>query len=293
MNTVPTNPQREITPLTEGDCLLVFDRKKLNFDFPLHFHPEYEINFIFNAEGAVRIVGEHREPIGKWELVLTGPNLMHVWEQGDCHTSDIHEITIQFHRDLFHQTLLDRNIMKPVKDMLDRSTRGIAFSEETIQTLQPRITNLAHKSGIDALIELVSLLFDLSNSRGQQMLSSTMLKNDDFYNSGKIKNVHDFVQQHYAEKIKVEDMAQLLNMTEVSFSRFIKQRTGKTFVEYLNHYRISMASRWLIESNLSVSEIAYKCGFNNLANFNRIFKKAEKCTPSAFRENFAGIKRVN
>jgi AraC-like DNA-binding protein len=81
-------------------------------------------------------------------------------------------------------------------------------------------------------------------------------------------------------------------MSPVSFNRFIKKRTGKTFVEYVNDTRIGFASRWLIEEKLSIAEIAYKCGFNNIANFNRIFKKSKKCTPSHYREEFSGIKRV-
>ena len=80
-------------------------------------------------------------------------------------------------------------------------------------------------------------------------------------------------------------------MTPISFNRFIKKRTGKTFIEYVNDTRIGYASRWLIEKELSISEIAYLCGFN-IANFNRVFKKAKNCTPSEYRLEFRGIKRV-
>ena len=81
-------------------------------------------------------------------------------------------------------------------------------------------------------------------------------------------------------------------MSSVSFNRFIKKRTGKTFIEYINDTRISYAARWLIETDLSIGEIGFKCGFNNIANFNRVFKKAKNCTPSEFRSEFQGIKRV-
>lgn len=289
----PIQFHREITPLTPEDCLLVFDRWKDKFDFPAHFHPEFELNFVANAVGVRRVVGDNLATIGSLDLVLTGPNLAHVWEQGTCSSQNIREITIQFHRDLLHDSLLKRNVMQPIRELLERSYRGVAFSEETIRLLQPRFENLANLNGMDALMELISLLFDLATSRNQQMLSSTASKKDDFFNSEKIKVVYEFVQKNYMRKIKVEEVAGLLNMTEVSFSRFIRQRTGKTFVDYLNDSRIGFATRQLIENNHSISEIAYMCGFNNQANFNRIFKKMKGTTPTEFRENFAGIKRVN
>lgn len=284
---------REITPLTEGDCFLVFNRKKTFFDFPIHFHPEFEINYIYNAAGARRVVGDHISYIGEYELVLIGPNLFHGWEQGNCKGKEIHEITIQFHRDLFQDSLLKRNIMQPIKELLDMSYRGVAFSNETIKLLKPRIENLAMKKGIDSYIELFLLLYDLSSSRNQQLLSTVQIRYDDFYNSDKIKRVYEYIENHFHEKIKIENIAKELNMTIISFSRLIKQRTGKTFIDFLNDYRIGIATRMLIETNSSISEIAFKCGFYNQANFNRIFKKKKNCSPTEFRESFAGIKRIN
>ncbi len=284
---------REITPLTAEDCLLVFDRWKDKFDFPAHFHPEYELNFIAHAPGVKRIVGDHIAEIGELELVLVGPNLSHCWEQGNCQSTKVREITIQFHRDLFDESLLNRNIMQSVRDLLKRSLWGVTFSEETTRQMQERIEKLASLNGMDAFMELLSLLFDLSTSRNQQTLSSTTGKHDDFYSNEKIQRVYEFVQKNYMRKIKVEEVADLLHMTEVSFSRLIKQRTGKTFVDFLNDTRIGFATRQLIENNDSISEIAFRCGFNNLANFNRIFKKRKGTTPTEFRGNFAGIRRVN
>ncbi len=282
---------REITPLTPGDCLMVFERTKEFFDFPIHFHPEYELNLIIDASGAKRIIGDHMEEITDYELVLSGSNLNHGWKQGSCKDKLIKEITIQFHHDLFNENLLDRNIMKPVKDLLKRSSSGILFSEEATKLMLPRFYNLSKKNGFDSFIELLSLLYDLSNTRNQRLLSSTQPRDDDFYNSGKIKKAYEYIQLNFRNKIKLEDVSGELNMTAISFSRLIKQRTGKTFVEFLNDYRIGCASRMLIEANDSIAEIAFKCGFNNLANFNRVFKKSKHCSPSQFKDNFSGTKR--
>jgi len=285
--------KREITPLTPGDCLLVFDRIKNKFDFPVHFHPEYELNFILNALNAERVVGDHRGLIGNAELVLVGPNVQHGWNNGQCHSEQIHEITIQFHCDLFHSSLLERNMMQPIKKLLINSLQGISFSEETIAEMSGRITRLSGKDGFDAFIELIGILHELSVSKNQEILNPGIFGQSDSASDEELKKIFSYIEQNYQEKIRIEDIARHLNMTESTLSRLIKKRTGKSFVNFLNDYRIGFACRWLTETDQSVSEIADQCGFYNISNFNRIFKKSNKCTPVEFRQSFSGIKRVS
>jgi AraC-like DNA-binding protein len=283
---------REITQLAPEDSFLVFDRVKDDFDFPIHFHPEYELNFIKDGKGVRRVVGDSLQEIEDVELVLVGPNLVHGWELHNCKCSRIHEITIQFHDDLFDEKLLSRRIFKPIKDMFNRSNHGIAFSKKATNDVMSRILRLSKIDSIDYFLELISILHDLAISRNQHLLSSYMSQNKNFENSDKIKVIYEYIQENYNKKVSLNEISELVNMSQVSFNRFIKSRTGKTFVEYLNDTRISFATRWLIETDLSIGEIGYKCGFNNIANFNRVFKKLKNCTPSEFREQFEGIKRV-
>lgn len=288
-----SNIQREITPLSQGDCLLVFDRIKRNFDFPVHFHPEYELNFIYNALDAERVVGDHVGAINEYELVLVGPNVYHGWNNGKCQSEKIHEITIQFHRDLIHESLLSRNMMKPIKELLNNASRGILFSDTITQAITPRLKKLSQHSGMEAFIELMTILHLLSVSENQKLLCQQAVNASDFSNSERMKKVYQYIAQNYREKIKVEQVAQTLNMTETTLSRFVKQRTGKSFIDFLNDYRIGFASRWLTETNQSIAEIAFRSGFYNISNFNRIFKKNKGCTPGEFRDNFSGIKKVS
>ncbi|MEJ4087693.1 AraC family transcriptional regulator [Galbibacter orientalis] len=283
---------REITPLSLQDSFLVFDRIKSEFEFPIHFHPEFEINFILNGSGVRRIVGDHIEEIADYELVLVGPNLQHGWELFKCKNEDIHEITIQFHNDLFDKRLLDRHIMKPIKDMFHRASRGILFSPETSKMMTSRLLKVSKIDGIDYFLELTSILYDLAISRNQKLLSTHTSELDDFENSDKIKKVYDYIQENYERKVTLSEMAELINMSEISFNRFLKKRTGKTFIEFINDTRVGYAARWLIEKDLSIAEIAYKSGFNNIANFNRVFKKVKNATPSQYRQEFSGIKRI-
>lgn len=285
---------KEITPLTQSDCFTLFSRVKSEFDFPLHFHEEFELNFISNAKGAKRVVGDHLEEIDSLELVLVGSNLQHAWFTHNCKSKEISETTIQFHKDLFDEKFLSRNQLNFIRTMLEKSFRGILFSQKTTEDLAPRIMNLHKRHGFDSMLELMSILHDLSTSRNMRLLSDssfTSNQNEQMnYRSRRIEKTLDYMGKNFDKQISLADVAKLANMSEVSFSRFFKQRTGNTFIDSQTQIRLGHASRMLIDTTQSVAEIAYHCGFNNISNFNRVFKKKKNCTPKEFRESFSGTR---
>lgn len=285
---------REITPLTQGDCFTIFSRKKSEFDFPLHNHEEFELNFIQDAKAAKRMIGDHIGTIDEMELVFVGPNLQHGWFNHKCRSKEISEVTVQFHRDLLDDKFLQRNQMGHIRKMFQESFKGILFSKETIQTIAPRLIKLSRKQGFDSVLELLSILHDLSTSRNKRILSNMSFHTNGSisYNSQRIEKVMYYLNGNFEKEITLREVAKLAPMTEVAFSRFFKARTGKTFVDTLNEIRLGHASRMLIDSTHSISEIAYRCGFNNMSNFNRIFKKKKDCTPKEFRleYNVTGIR---
>jgi AraC-like DNA-binding protein len=250
------------------------------------------MNFIYKGKGARRVIGDHTDEIEDLELVLVGPNIVHGWELHNCTCKEIYEVTMHIHNDLLGDKMLSRRIFKPIKDMFDRSKHGILFSRETTNEIMPRIMVLSRIQGIRYFLEFVSILNDLANSKGQKMLSTFCAESHDFHNSDKIKKVYDYIQENFNKTITLNEISTLVNMSSVSFNRFIKSRTGKTFIAYVNDTRISFASRWLLETDYSIGEIAFKCGFNNIANFNRLFKKSKKCTPKEFKGQFIGVKKI-
>lgn len=285
------NILKEIIPITQADCFTIFTRHKKEFDFPLHYHEEYELNFILNAPGARRIIGDHMEQIDDVELVLVGPNLQHAWVNHECRSNSIQEITIQFHKDLFCEKLLQRNQLSFIRKMFEKSVRGILFARETVLGLSTRIQQLDKKQGFDSVLELMSILHDLSISRNSRLLSDASFNTANphlFYSSRRIQRTMDHINQNFDKTIKLGEVARLANMTESAFSRFFKSKTGISFVECLNDIRIGHASRLLIDTSQSVAEIAYNCGFNNISNFNRIFKRKKSLSPKDFRESYVG-----
>ncbi|MEO5997677.1 MAG: AraC family transcriptional regulator [Chitinophagaceae bacterium] len=285
------NILREITPLTQSDCFTIFSRTKTDFNFPLHNHEEFELNFVQNAKGAKRVAGDHMEEIDEIELVLVGANLQHAWFTHNCKSDDIREITIQFHKDLFDETFLRRNQLSFIRSMFEKSSRGILFSKETTQQLSPRIIALNQKRGFDSVLELMSILHDLSTSRNMRILSDSTFNPVEYtYNSRRIEKTFEYMNRNFDKTVSLGEVSRISSMSEVSFSRFFKSRTGNTFIDSLAEIRLGHASRMLIDTTQSIAEIAYHCGFNNISNFNRIFKKRKGCTPKEFRESFSGTR---
>ncbi|UOU99137.1 AraC family transcriptional regulator [Chryseobacterium daecheongense] len=286
------NILREITPLSPEDSFLVFDRIKASFDFPYHYHPEIEINFVYKGKGYRRMIGDHTGEIGNLELVLVGPNLPHCWANHKCKNRKTHEITVQFNQDFFNQSVMEKNILKPIHNLIKESIRGILFSQETAEKLKDSFLNLSKMSSFESFIEIMKILNELATAENKTLLSSYSIELETFVDNDKMKTVHDFVHKNFENKITLDDAAALVNMSSVTFNRFIKKRTGKTFVNYLNEIRISYAARWLMEKNLTVSETAFEAGFNNIANFNKVFKSIKKTTPTEFKELFKGVKKI-
>lgn len=283
------NVMREITPLSASDCFYLADRHKSSFDFPIHSHPEFELNFIAGAAGVRRTVGDHSETIGDYDLVLiASPNLEHVWEQGECQSKDIREITIQFTSDVLPEPLLSKSQFHSIRRMLDRARCGLAFSGLTIMKVFGKIDELTHqRRGFHAVLSFLELLYDLSLADDSRTLSSSSFARiKTSSESRRVGKVQQYIASHYGEEVRLETLADLVGMTPVAFSRFFHQRTGRTLSDYIIEIRLGAAARMLIDSTKMVAEICYDCGFNTLSNFNRLFRKHKGCTPTAFRENF-------
>lgn len=288
---------KEVSPLSSKDCFILIERQKTNFNFPIHIHPECELNFIENAKGAQRIVGDSIEEIDEEELVLvTNPHLEHAWKDYRNVSKNIHEITIQFHPDLLTDIFLNKNQMISIRQLFRHAERGVAFSRESIAKVRPLLKTLTcENDSFYSLIKLLIILHELSIDKGMRELSTGQFAANVMHQHSSdesLGRVMDYLSRHYSEVIRLSEVAEMVNMSESSFCRFFKQHTSKSFIDFLTDIRLGAASRALIDSSLSIAEIGYDCGFNNLSNFNRIFKKKKGVTPSEFRDNYRKNKTI-
>ena len=284
MNSIIT----EITPLSSKDCFYLVDRYKDRFDYPLHKHEEFELNFIENCEGARRIVGDSIEVLGKYDLALIGGGLEHVWEQADWSGGRAREITIQFAPGLLGDSLLEKSQMKSLYELLERSKSGVAFDMSAIMNVYHNIVSLTKiQSGFYRMLKLLEILYELSLDKNCHLLSSSSFSNFVVTSdSRRVNKIEEYINKNYNKDIRLQTLADLICMTPTAFSRFFKLRTGRTVSDYIIDMRLGHASRLLVDSTMSIVEVCYECGFNNVSNFNRIFKRKKGCSPKIFRENY-------
>mgnify|MGYP005754359021 FL=1 len=279
----------EITPLMGKDVLYIADRHKKEFTYPLHNHSVYELNFVENAKGVRRIVGDSQEVIGDYDLCLiTSPDLEHVWEQNECHSDDIREITVQFDFSMSDETLFGRNPYASITRMMQEAKKGLSFPLQAIMKVYGLLDTLSSvKDGFYAVQQFLTILYELSRCENARTLASSsyakVTVEDD---SRRILKVKNFISKNYMDELRLPELASLAGMSSSAFSRFFKLHTGRNISEYIIDLRLGYAARMLVDTAKSISEIGFDCGFNNLSNFNRIFKKKKGCSPSEFRESY-------
>ncbi|MBQ3612628.1 MAG: helix-turn-helix domain-containing protein [Bacteroidales bacterium] len=279
----------EITRLSEKDCFYIVERHKTEFTYPLHQHKEYELNFIENGKGVRRIVGDSVEEIGDYELVLIGgEDLEHVWEQGNCRSTDIREITIQFPGDIFGNGLLSRNQFASIKRMLARAGHGLSFPLASIMKIYSVLDTIAsEQERFIQFLKFLYILYELSVSDDSRVLaSSSFAHSAKSTESRRVQKVKQYIDDNYSKPLKLAELADLVGMSPVAFSRFFRRRTDRTLSDYIVDIRLGHAARMLVDTTKNVSEICYECGFNNLSNFNRTFKAKRNYTPREFRAMF-------
>lgn len=279
----------EITPLSEKDCFHIVERHKTEFTYPLHQHKEYELNFIENGRGVRRVVGDSVEEIGDYELVLVGGEaLEHVWEQGNCKSKDIREITIQFSGDIFSGELLSKKQFASIRRMLKRAGHGLSFPVSAIMKVYSTLDTIAgEQSRFVQFLKFLYVMYELSVADDARVLASSSFAHTvRTTESRRVQKVKQYIDDNYSRPLRLADMADLVGMTPVAFSRFFRQRTDRTLSEYIIDIRLGYAARMLVDSTKNISEICYECGFNNLSNFNRTFKAKRGLTPRDFRAMF-------
>ena len=287
---------KEVSPLSPKDCFIVIERLKSSFDFPIHIHPEYELNFIEHAAGAQRIVGDSVETIGNEELVLiANPNLEHAWVNHECKSTNIHEITLQFNHSSSPDAMLEKKQFEPIKRLLERAEKGLVFGRQTIDKVRPLLCSLHTESdSFYSVLKFLVILHELSLADDARELASSSfveLENRK-QKDNQIDKIVAYLNANYDKPVHLADVARLVNMSESSFCRYINKRTSKSFVDFLTDMRLGFAVRALVDSSLSVAEICYSCGFNNLSNFNRMFKKRKGMSPSEFRATYLKSRKV-
>lgn len=275
--------QREIVPIVDEDFFIVLNHPNAEFDYPVHYHSEYEINLVMGTDGQ-RIVGDSIEGFEEMDLAMVGPNIGHAW-RGDKVEGN-HVITIQFSEAFLNMPIISKRLFRPIQQLLIDSKRGIKFSKAAQTKMKDEIIELTRMQGFQTVLSFFSLLNEMANSDRYSLVSTHYDVSGTLQNtkSRRIAKVCEYMEQHFRNTISLSDMASLVGMSDTAFSHFFKSKTNMTFIDYLNDMRIAHACQLLSETDKTISEVCYSSGFNNISNFIRTFKKRKQMTPNAYRD---------
>lgn len=260
------------------------------FATPWHYHPEYEIVLVLESTGK-KFVGSNISNFKPGDLCMIGAYLPHYYrndEQFYAKDSTVRarSLVIHFLEDFMGGNFFDLPECQAIKNLLERSKRGLNFGPETVKKVAAKIEGLQYLTGINRLLELIAVLAILSESEDTQELTTNSMSLQNEVDSARINGVLSYIVQNYQRELQLSDVAKLANMSESAFSRYFKKRTRRTFSQFIAEIRIEHACKLLVQDKMSISAISLESGFNNLSNFNRQFKQLKKTTPLAYRSTF-------
>lgn len=279
--------QQEICPITNDDLFIILDHTNAKFEYPIHCHPEYEINVVINTYGT-RVIGDFEESYSGLDFVMTGPFLPHVWKS---HSDINHVVTIQFSSDLLNYPIMNKRLFLPIKQLLADSMQGLHFYGAEAERIKDEIVELTRIQGFQTATRFLNILNSLAHAPRRKLVSN-MYESENLIHQSKsrrISKVCRHIEENISRKITLSDAAEIVNMSDSAFSHFFKKQTGISFITYVNNLRVAKACDLLANTNLSASEICYDCGFNNKSNFIRLFSKRKNMTPIEYRNHISQL----
>ncbi|GAA5225277.1 AraC family transcriptional regulator [Membranihabitans marinus] len=277
-------------PQDHNTSFIVFQETGQYFPVPWHYHPHFEFVLVTQSTGR-RMVGDHIGYFEPDDLVFLGSLLPHVWINDEEYLKgeaeeEANAIVIHFTSDFLGDEILKIPEMESFNKILQLSERGMVLRGKTKEVANEIIKAMPKMSGLQRISSLFKIFDLLTQQPEYELLASpTFVKNSNHATSDRFKKITGYIMQNFDQPIKLADIAELTNMSVTTFCNYFKTQFRMTFVEYVNSVRIGHACMLMSETDQNISEIAYKCGFNNLANFNRQFKKTKNQSPSQYRKN--------
>ena len=274
------NPAFEKVPLGDKKSILAFRFTNEVFDAPWHFHPQHELTFIEKSSGT-KFIGDYVGPYKKGELVLVRSNLPHCWKNNSNSDRLSSSIVIQWNKGIFAKVYELESVFAMLRD----ASKGIIFDKKDIQKIYPEIKKTISLNKLELYVQLQNILIKLSKLPYTQLSKRSFTDDLPGKFTSRMEKIHYYIDKNYQEKIYLKDLSELVNMSEQSFSRFFTKIMGKPFFTFLNEYRIYSANKMLVDTDLSIREICYACGYESTAFFYKQFYKFNTTTPSKYRKS--------
>jgi AraC-like DNA-binding protein len=248
-----------------------------------HFHPEVELTYVRGGNGR-RHVGSHMSMFRNGLLIFLGSNLPH-FPFTDELTGNKTKTVIQMKEDFLGNAFLDIPEIGAIRQLFDLGKAGICYYGVTKRKIGARIEALPQLRGFPRLLELLDILYELSISEDGQLLNADGFSMEiDMQDNARINDIYDFVDKNYKRQITLTEIADKSSMTVPAFCRYFKKVSKKTFIQFVNEYRIVKSCKLISLGNHSIGEISYETGFNSISQFNRLFKSVTGQSPTEYRK---------
>lgn len=267
-----------------------------NFSTEFHFHHECQINLVLESTGK-RIVGDSIDGYEIDEITFLGSDLPHVWHtHADAlgPKGSARSITLFFDPDKLISAM--KHFVDPERlvSFLQISRRGLVFKKEVTKQLKPLISAISQSEGFKQVALFLTLMDIMIHTKEYVILSSAGFQaNYSANDPEKMDNIIRFMFENYHREISLDEISVIANMTKQAFCRYFKNRTQKSFIQFLNEIRISYSCQMINQGDELIGNIAYSCGFSSLSNFNKTFKSIKKITPSQYKNRLSAIRDHN
>lgn len=257
-----------------------------------HYHKEYELSFHIENSGT-RYIGDSIRRFNSGDLVLVGPNIPHYWHSDDVYYNNPNIcaklVVIHFVYDFAGKSFFDSPEMGAAKLLLDKARHGMHIQGKLADEIGHSMIDIANEpEGWRRMVSLISILNKMGEADNYSLLASVGFCNS-FYksrNEMKLTPIYNYIVENYQKELTLTDVADFANMNVSAFCRYFKSVTNKTFSYVLNEIRIGVACRDLINTELSIAEIGFNAGYQNVTYFNRQFLKIKGMTPSEYRMRY-------
>ncbi|MEN3941219.1 AraC family transcriptional regulator [Prosthecobacter sp. SYSU 5D2] len=253
-----------------------------HFTAPFHHHPEVELTLITAGHGQ-RFVGDTVEPFQAGDVVLLGSHLPHAWfSEARCRVSSA--IVVQFHPETFGGGILRAQELESIRGLLELAARGVVIQGETAREMQRRFSELSGLTPVQRLTLLLEMLEQVALTQNLRCLEAKAPEETvSPVDRKRLDEVLRYIHAHHQRALALPEIARVAGLGPESFSRFFRRVTGHTFIETLIQIRLASALALLGESTDTIAAVAYACGFEDLSNFNRQFRRTYGITPSEAR----------
>ena len=252
----------------------------------LHQHPEIQLTLIKESNGTL-IAGDHVGAFHAGDVFVIGGNQPHVFRNDEKFfrkRSKAIAITVFFDETTFGENFWLVEEMKSLQQFLKNCSGGFRITGRKKKLLADKLISIANARGIDRLIIFLEILKQLASRKEMRPLTKPIIqRNIKSYDGSRLNKVIEFTFKEFHRTITLKEVANLANLTPEAFCKYFKTRTRKTYINFLNEIRVNHACRLLTEDK-SIAGICYDCGFMNLSNFNRVFKRIKHVSPGEWRK---------